>query len=336
MTTFDGWEARLCGDAMALPTGMISEDYLMHFRTKGSKNGVRRYQQTDGTWTPLGLKLRKEREGWGETKKERKAEKRVAKAEKKAVKAEKKAARVKEKNERAAAAKERLLKSKKHGDDLSGLSDAELQQKINRVKMEQEYKELTKSPLLKIGEKAFANYVENRVRRAELKENQAKREVDLKRIEADIIRSKESTKKARQEKLKARQEKLKVRQDRKAGLAIERAEKLKRAKIDWKATTLHGGIIRRLNSKMTAGINEKYKKIREQEGKNRADEILRRYNRDASKQKAYEAKLDVYNKAKEDRKDFDYYYKNVYVKGQVPDSKYVSRPHLPRKPKKPR
>ena len=86
MTTFDGWDARYCGDSMALPPGMISEDYLMHFRTRGSKNGIRRYQQEDGSWTPLGLRLRKEREGWGETKKEQKAAKKEKKAQSQAEK----------------------------------------------------------------------------------------------------------------------------------------------------------------------------------------------------------------------------------------------------------
>lgn len=34
-------------------------DYLMHFRTKGSKNGERRYQNEDGTWTNLGKERRR-------------------------------------------------------------------------------------------------------------------------------------------------------------------------------------------------------------------------------------------------------------------------------------
>ncbi len=49
MTTFDGWDALFCGDALALPRGRVSGDYLMHFRTKGSKNGIRRYQNEDGS-----------------------------------------------------------------------------------------------------------------------------------------------------------------------------------------------------------------------------------------------------------------------------------------------
>ena len=33
--------------------------YLVHARTPGSKNGERRYQNEDGTWTPLGLERRR-------------------------------------------------------------------------------------------------------------------------------------------------------------------------------------------------------------------------------------------------------------------------------------
>lgn len=35
------------------------EYYLVHSRTKGSKNGVRRFQNPDGTGTPLGLERRR-------------------------------------------------------------------------------------------------------------------------------------------------------------------------------------------------------------------------------------------------------------------------------------
>ena len=36
------------------------EYYLVHSRTKGSKNGVRRFQNPDGTGTPLGLERRRD------------------------------------------------------------------------------------------------------------------------------------------------------------------------------------------------------------------------------------------------------------------------------------
>lgn len=37
----------------------MSNNYLMHYRTKGSKNGERLYQYEDGRWTPLGLERRR-------------------------------------------------------------------------------------------------------------------------------------------------------------------------------------------------------------------------------------------------------------------------------------
>ena len=39
---------------------------LYHHGTKGQKHGVRRYQTTNGTWTPLGLARRRAREGDGD------------------------------------------------------------------------------------------------------------------------------------------------------------------------------------------------------------------------------------------------------------------------------
>ena len=33
---------------------MYESNYLMHYRTKGSKNGIRRYQNEDGTLTAEG------------------------------------------------------------------------------------------------------------------------------------------------------------------------------------------------------------------------------------------------------------------------------------------
>lgn len=173
MSTFDGWETRLYGDAMALPS---SE--LMHFRTKGSKNGVRRYQTESGAWTPLGLKERKAREGWGETK----AQKKAAKLQKKQEKRQARKARV-------AAAKEAYVK-RRAANSVKNLSDAELQQRINRVKKEIEYKELTKSPLVKAGEKLVSSYFESKDKKLDR---------DLKRAEL-IVRQQE----ARQRTLQAK------------------------------------------------------------------------------------------------------------------------------------
>lgn len=245
MSTFDGWETRLYGDAMALPS---SE--LMHFRTKGSKNGVRRYQTESGAWTPLGLKERKAREGWGESRRERKAAKKVAKAERKAAKAEKKATRTAERKQRMANFKEQRQKN-----DIGKLTDAELKKKLERVRMEQEYKEMTKSPLLKTGEKLFNSILDYKARSTEAKANLARAKLDNNRVMADIIRAKEATKTAKEnkvsEKYKAKSAKanaVKQKWDTKGGLKTERKKDLLNAKTNYRGTTIRGAIGKHFNN----------------------------------------------------------------------------------------
>ena len=244
MTTFDGWETRLNGDAMALPAGQLSDEVLMHFRTKGSKNGVRRYQQEDGTWTPLGLRERKEREGWGESRKERKAAKAVAKSEKKAAKAERRSekaaqrvARI-ERRAHARAEAKRAFGKRLKKEDLSGLSDEELKKKISRVKMEQEYRELTKSPVLKIGEKVIDRYLKAKDNKAKREDEKARREAEKEkrilennRLKSEIVKAQEETKKAAKEVERAKYDYKKMKQDRKAGLKQKRKKELVGAKL---------------------------------------------------------------------------------------------------------
>lgn len=257
MVTFDGWETRLCGDAMALPSSPISDDVLMHFRTRGSKNGVRRYQQADGTWTPLGLKLRKEREGWGETRKERRAEKKVARAEKKAAST---ARRIERKEQRQANKKQRMT--------LDNISDAELRRKIERAKMVNEYKELTKSPVLKSAEKAVSSIMSYMDKRGDRKWEREKMElerdrmaVDRARIEADKVRSKEQTKAAKERAREAEANAEKVKQDRKAGLKISRKADLQRAKKENRESTFIGAFIK-THKEAKLGRIENRKEIR--------------------------------------------------------------------------
>ena len=181
MTTFDSWEAVI----------RPPEDYLMHFRTKGSKNGVNRYQTESGKWTPLGLERRREREGFGEGRKarkeERKAEKEVRKAEKQVQKAERDKARA-EKKEAQREAKEKakadyLENMRKNS--LSGMTDEELQAKINRIEMENKYKEMTKSPLLKMGEKIVANHIKKQQEAIEAEKTKKRQEREDKIREAN-------------------------------------------------------------------------------------------------------------------------------------------------------
>lgn len=254
MTRFDGWETQLYGDVMALPT----KDELMHFRTKGSKNGVRRYQTESGEWTPLGLKERKAREGWGQSRKERRAEKRVEKAERRAVKAEKRTAKIQARQQRMAA-----YKAKRNKNDLSGLSDEELQKKIARVKMEQEYKELTRSPLLKSGEKLVSSILNAREKAAERENEKAKRELESNRLKADVIKAREATKQHASDATKAKYDMKKMVEDRKAGKKTERKKELLQAKIGWRKGTIRGGVQQKIHDTLTAKGEGKAERIKE-------------------------------------------------------------------------
>lgn len=258
MMTFDGWDARFCGDAMALPG-----DYLTHFRTRGSKNGVRRYQQEDGTWTPLGLKLRKEREGWGETRKERRAERRVQQAEKRVARKEKRLAKQE-------TARNRL---KKKANDIKDLTDNELRQKIARAKMEQEYRELTKSPVLKAGEKIVSSILKSRENKEarELAKNQAevekmKAEADKLRAKADIVRSRgdtiRSVQQTKQEKYRYKTKK----KDVKGGLSIERNAQRLIAKKELRESSVWNKFWTKHNQKKLSDI-----RINEEINKNAAN-----------------------------------------------------------------
>lgn len=281
MTTFDGWDARLYGDAMALPGGQLSENELMHFRTKGSKNGVRRYQQPDGTWTPLGLRERKEREGWGESRKERRAEKKVAKAEKRAAKLtrkqEKRDAREARQKERAEAARQARARH-----DISQLTDDELKAKIARAKMEQEYRELTRSPILKAGQRIVNSYFEGRDARFKREEARAQRELKTLEFKRDIVRAEQGTKMQKAVAKSRKEERKKAETERKTNLI--------KAKTASRETTITGGLRKRWHDKLSAGVDEKRKAQRIAEGEAAADNIRRKHANDVAKQAAKASK----------------------------------------------
>ena len=162
--TFDAWEAQIHHE----------NDCLMHWGILGMKHGQRRYQNRDGTWTAAGLAARRQREGWGDSKKKRKAERTIARSERHAAR---KAAR--------AAFLEKRQKNK-----LKNLSDDELQKRINRLKMEKEYKELNKNPMVEAGLKLINAYFAS-------KEKKLKRESDKARLEVDRIRAVSELRKAK-------------------------------------------------------------------------------------------------------------------------------------------
>lgn len=226
MATFDGWDT--------------PQNSLMHFRTKGSKNGVRRFQNEDGTWTPLGLRERKEREGWGDegtSRKERKAQRQLARAERHQARRQARA------EAREAAAERRRKNS------LKGLTDAELQQKINRLKMEQEYKELSKSPLLKTGEKLVTSILEYQGKKEQREIEKKRQEIQLEQLRTQKIQAKEGSKRAASEAKKAQYEAQKQKFDTKGGLKKERKAQLVNAKTNYRNTTIWGAIGKRANNR---------------------------------------------------------------------------------------
>lgn len=81
-------------------------EYLIHTGIKGQKWGVRRFQNKDGTWTPAGKKRRAAQEGYSD-------------------RSDKKAKDDKKKGET----------------DLSKMSDEELRSRINRMQLEEQYKQ---------------------------------------------------------------------------------------------------------------------------------------------------------------------------------------------------
>lgn len=308
-------------------------EYLAHFRTKGSKNGVRRFQTESGAWTPLGLKERREREGWGEgnrkaAKYDRKykkyAEKMnnarnddeaakygkkaslyvakrntangiISKKEYREIRAEdrreERQERREEKEYKRREAQERMAayKEEQRKKNPKTMTDEELKAAIERKKMETEYKELNRSPLLKAGEKLVSGYMNYRVKKEEAAVAKKRMELDLKRIDADVVKSKERTKQTIQESKKAEAEAAKMKADVEGGLKYSRKADFQKAKTDYRNTTFRGNIARAIGARMNSGTKEKYTKIRAAEGQVAADRILKAPKDKAAKAAAAQA-----------------------------------------------
>lgn len=170
MATFDGWDAPYYG--YSLPNG---QDTLAHYRTRGSKNGVRRYQTESGEWTPLGLRMRKAREGWGEGRQERKAARKEARKERRAAAA-------------AYLEKRRKLNPK-------NMTDEELRKAIDRKKLEMEYKDLNKNQLIKTAGNLISGYMkakDEKLKRAERAQQMA---INRDRAREGLLKAKAENKK---------------------------------------------------------------------------------------------------------------------------------------------
>lgn len=257
---FDGWETQFYGGY--LPDGYGGQDYLMHFRTKGSKNGVRRYQEADGTWTPLGLKERRAREGWGERRAARKEARRAAKAERRAAKA---AARS-ENLERARQYKAQQAEARRKRNP-KNLTDEELRTGIERLKMEQEYRELSKSPALKVGERLVAKYMDYRVSKLKAEAEKEERRFQYAKLNVERANTKD---RADADKLRAKADAERAKADlkdiqkgtRKLKLLNERTNNKNQAKRLRADTTIRGGIAKLVNQTLSGIGDAKYTVIR--------------------------------------------------------------------------
>lgn len=113
----------------------MATDYLAHYQIKGAKHGVRRFQNPDGSLTPLG----RIRYGVGQ--------KREASPKKKSL-SSKKSSTAKAKKQVQEAAKTKSVKD---------MSDAELRAAIQRIRDENTYRELTEPKTVSLGQYVAKN-----------------------------------------------------------------------------------------------------------------------------------------------------------------------------------
>ena len=232
--TFDGWDTQYYGDCLS-----YGQDSLMHFRTKGSKNGVRRYQMPDGTWTPLGLKERKAREGWGE----RRAARKEARAERRAARAAERSANLERARQyKAERAAEKIRRNPKK------MTDEELKKALARVEMEKQYKEMTKSPLVDTGERLVKFYFNYKANKDQRNLDRLKLSTERMRLSVQRDQAINATKKAKYDAQTAKSEYQKKVEDVKGGLKLERKAQLRNAKTNYRNTTLWGALGKAANN----------------------------------------------------------------------------------------
>lgn len=152
--------------SMILVSNEQSGHYLMHYRTKGSKNGVRLYQNEDGSLTPLGREhygIGEGRKG-GESSDESGAESEPNKPSFRE--------RIKERKHARKIDREAHLELRKSVDsekkNIRNLTDTELQDRINRLNKEKQLSQLLDesvnrdvSPLRQKAEKIISDAAED-------------------------------------------------------------------------------------------------------------------------------------------------------------------------------
>lgn len=243
--TFDAWEGGV----------YRPDDVLMHWGIPGMKHGRRRYQNEDGTWTEQGLAERRKREGFGEGREERKQRR-----------AEKKAARTERRETRKAAREQARADhaEKRRQNNAKTMTDAELRAKIDRIKLEQEYREMTKSPALKLGEKLVTEYLKSHNEKLERayneKQTKLTREHEMAKLKEQTkqaeLRSKADTARADADKARAETDKVDIEKGTRMKSLKNQAASNKLQAKRWRSDyTILGGM-RKLSNKILSGRGE--------------------------------------------------------------------------------
>lgn len=142
-----------------ISTNALTGDYIAHFRTKGSKNGVRLYQNEDGTYTELGKERRRKNDSYDynrAVKAERRYTRHIS-----SISSDKLFTRDKQGKSPAESISGNVLnitrdasniarivsstkKSSRSSDaKIKRMSDNELRERVNRLNLEKQYRSLT-------------------------------------------------------------------------------------------------------------------------------------------------------------------------------------------------
>lgn len=183
----------------------------------------------------------------------RKADREYDKEEKKLIKQE-------DRENRMAAKAERL--AKKRANNVKYMSDEELRKRIDRLKLEKEYKDMKRSPLVDQGAKLVGKYIDYKNAQAQREIDLNKQKIEMARIKSETAKSKDRIKITANEAKKAKSETAKTKYDVKGGLKIARKKDLKQVKLDYKNSTIRGGIAKRINMALTSGKKQQYEALR--------------------------------------------------------------------------